>query len=240
MELIKLEFVAFLEQNVSLGHSDIPLLMEQFSWIELLPQFIQETNLATQAQTKIMSLTNQISGFSIVFNTDKLLISQDIRSDSATSFEELMNRFNKDVIDCLEKLGSTFYKERTFKRFALVTTGIQIVTEAQKSIFVDRVCSSLSDSTDHIELKLRYTHRKTLDEINEPINFSIMINDGIYEKNEIKTGIATRTSCFLIQTDFNTLDEISSHRFSIDNIKVCFDSLVQSTISNLKSILSKF
>jgi hypothetical protein len=240
MELVKLDFVAFIDGNVNPDHSSIASLMNEFSWLELFPQFVQETNLSTQVQTKIMSLTNQISGFTITFNTDKLLITQSYHQDATTSYEDLINNFNKDVTVCLDKLNDLFYQERSFKRFAFVTTAIQLVTEEQKSNFADRVCSLLSDVKGHIELKLRFTNRENLGVISEDVNFTTMINDGIYEKNDNQNGRLIRSNCFLIQTDFNTLDENSHHRFNVEIIKSGFSSLIKSTLSKIKSISSNF
>ena len=45
MELLKLEVLAFLENNVIPSPAEFPALMSAFSEYELLPQFAQETNL---------------------------------------------------------------------------------------------------------------------------------------------------------------------------------------------------
>ncbi|WP_041412761.1 hypothetical protein [Shewanella sp. ANA-3] len=238
MELVKLDFVAFIDGNVNPEHSTIPTLMSDFSWLELFPLFVQETNLLTQSQTKVMSLTNQISGFQIVFNTDKLLFTQNFRPGLTENYEDLIRKFNKDVGDCLVKLNSMFYEGRTFKRFAFVTTAVQLVTEDKKSKFADRVCSVFSESGGHVELKLRFTSREHLGVIGENINLSTMINDGVFEINQ--NGVLNRSSCFLIQTDFNTLEENSVSRFPVPSLKSGFDNLVNLTLSKVKNISSKF
>lgn len=240
MELLKLEFAAFLENNLIPSTAEFPALMSAFSEHELLPQFTQETNLKDNKTTKVVSFTNQIKGFSITFNTDKIHFTQDIKPEEKINRNEITESFITLVIECFSKIHPMYYQEKNFNRLALITTGIKLLSQQNKISFIDSLCSNLTGKSNSTELKFRVSYREKLSTNAELANITTMLNDGIFEKTDIRKNITSRSDCFLIQLDLNTIEETSTPRFNLDSSNSILKEFKELSEKQITAIISKF
>ncbi|WP_397472297.1 hypothetical protein, partial [Rheinheimera sp.] len=207
---------------------------------ELLPQFAQETNLKNNQTTKVVTFTNQIKGISITFNTDKVHFTQDIKPEEPARREDIINNFVQLVTDCFSKVHPIYYSDKMFNRIALITTGIKPLSPQSKISFIDSLCSGLTGKRNSIELKFRVSYREQLTSSSEQVNITTMLNDGIFEKTDIRKNITTRSDCFLIQLDLNTLEENATPRFDLKSTQAVITELKQLSESQIAAIISKF